>query len=65
MPAQPGRVAVALRKIEGAYYRRMVKPDVLCALELDPDLTVAHVIDASLPFTEVLRQMKSLLWRAL
>jgi hypothetical protein len=92
LPAEPGRVAVALRHIETAYYRRMVGPDVLCVLELDPEPAVrrnpdqpaeqvvegrpelgqtdwsstgAHVIDASLPFTEVLRQMKSLLWRAL
>jgi hypothetical protein len=65
LPPQPGRVAVALRNIERAYYRRMVKPDVLCVVELDPDPAVAHVIDASLPFTEVLRQMKSVLWRAL
>jgi hypothetical protein len=92
LPAEPGRVAVAMRDIENAYYRRMVRPDVLCVLELAPDPAVrrnpdqpgeevreerrvsgqtdwssagAHVIDASLPFTEVLRQMKSLLWRAL
>jgi hypothetical protein len=65
LPPQPGRVALALRNIERAYYRRMVGPDVLCVLELDPDPAVAHVIDASLPFTDVLRRMKSFLWRAL
>jgi hypothetical protein len=92
LPANPGRQAVVLRNIEAAYYRRMVRPDILCILKLDSDLAVrrkpdqqrehvrqdgremgksdwsstgAHVIDASLPLTEVLRQMKSLLWQAL
>jgi hypothetical protein len=35
-----GRLARALRNLEGSYYRRITRPDLICVLRLDPELAV-------------------------
>jgi thymidylate kinase len=92
LPAHSGRLGKTLKAIEAAYYERMLRPDTICVLRLDPELAVlrkpeepaddvrarskaiwqfdwsargAHVIDASQPQPEVVRDLKSVLWRIL
>jgi hypothetical protein len=40
LPAEPGAIANLLRAAEGSYYERILNPDVLCVLRLDPELAV-------------------------
>lgn len=40
LPDKPGRLAGRLRKAEASYYERILRPDVLCVLRLDPELAV-------------------------
>jgi hypothetical protein len=92
LDSQPGRLGRVLRAIEASYYERMVRPDAICVLRLDPELAVfrkpdepadevrarstamwqtdwsssgAHVIDAGRPLSDVLRDLKAVLWRVL
>jgi hypothetical protein len=92
LPAQPGRLGKTLMAIEASYYERMLRPDTICVLRLDPELAVlrkpeesaddvrargraiwqfdwsssgARIIDASQPLPDVMRDLKSALWRLL
>jgi thymidylate kinase len=90
--AQSDRLGKMLRAIEASYYERILRPDTVCMLRLDPELAVlrkpeepaddvrarnraiwqfewsgsgAHIIDASQSQPEVMRDLKSILWRVL
>jgi thymidylate kinase len=89
---QAGRLAHWLRRAEASYYNRILAPDVLFVLKLDPEVAVsrkpeepadyvrsrgqtiwetdwsatgAHLVDASLPLPDVLRQLKATIWSIL
>jgi thymidylate kinase len=40
LPAQRGWIGSVLQQIEAAYYARMIRPDVICVLRLEPELAV-------------------------
>jgi thymidylate kinase len=40
LPPEPGALANLLQAAEASYYTRMLSPDVLCVLRLDPELAV-------------------------
>lgn len=42
LPPEPGMFARVLRAVEASYYRRILRPDVLLVLRLDPELAVAR-----------------------
>jgi len=92
LPAKPSRVATLLCALETRYYERILRPDLVVVLRLDPELAVArkpeepaeyvrargkiiwetdwsttgaHVVDASQPLPEVLRQLKAIIWSLL
>jgi thymidylate kinase len=87
-----GWLAHQLRQVEASYYSRILSPDLLLVLKLDPELAVrrkpeepaeyvrargraiwetdwsvtnAHVVDASQPLPDVLRQLKATIWSTL
>jgi thymidylate kinase len=45
LPATPSRLSRLLRTVEGGYYQRMVRPDLLLVLRLDPELAVIRKPD--------------------
>ena len=45
LPAQPSRLARWLADAEDRYYRRIVPPDTLLVLQLDPELAVLRKPD--------------------
>jgi thymidylate kinase len=90
--ASPNGLRRAIRGFEAGYYRRMLRPDVILVLQLDPELavfrkpgepadyvrtrgravlendwtrTVAQVVDAGRPLSEVLDDLKARVWQAL
>lgn len=92
LSGRPTSLANRLRDIEAKYYDRILPPDTLLVLRLDPELAVlrkpeepadyvrergravwdtdwsgipAHCVDASRPLTEVLRDLKAVVWAAL
>jgi hypothetical protein len=92
LPVHPGPFARLLRNAEASCYDRILPPDALFVLRLDPELavrrkpeepadyvrergrvvwntdwssTTARVIDVSPPLSEVLRELKSLVWSVL
>jgi thymidylate kinase len=92
LPEHPSRLERALMAMEASYYKRMLRPDVVCVLRLDPELAVlrkpeepaedvrargraiwqidwsgsgAHIIDASQALSDVMRDLKSVIWRIL
>jgi hypothetical protein len=69
LPTRAGRLGKTLMAIEASYYERMLRPDAICVLRLDPELAVLRKpeesIDASPSLPDVLRDLKSVLWRAL
>jgi thymidylate kinase len=87
-----GWLARWLRQAEASYYGRILAPDLLFVLKLDPEVAVrrkpeepaeyvrtrgrtiwetdwsdtgAHLVDASQPLPEVLRQLKTTIWSIL
>lgn len=92
LPTQPGHLSKALTALEASYYHRMLRPDAIFLLRLDPELDVlrkpeeaaddvrargtaiwqldwsssgAHIVDASQPLPDVMRDLKSSLWQVL
>jgi len=92
LPTQPSPLGRRLMAMEAWYYERILRPEAICVLRLDPELAVlrkperledgvrarsgavwqadwsasdAHIIDASQSLPEVMRDLKSLLWRIL
>jgi thymidylate kinase len=92
LSAQPSALARRLRDAEVSHYQRILPPDQVIVLRLDPELavmrkpeepadyvrargrviwetdwsgTATHVVDASRPLPQVLRQLQSTVWSAL
>jgi hypothetical protein len=87
----PGWLARTLRDLEAAYYERILPPDAIFVLRLDPEIavlrkpdepadyvrargrviwetdwsrTTARVVDASRPLSDVINELKALIWSA-
>jgi hypothetical protein len=68
LPTEPGLPGRVFRAIDAAYSARMLRPDVVCVLRLGPEAAStrgAHLIDPSQSQPEVIRDLKSALWRVL
>jgi hypothetical protein len=75
LPAEAPRMARLLGRLEATYYERMLRPDLVVALEPNPQVSGAQqredgssraqLVDASQPMPDLIRSLKAVIWSQL